>query len=745
MSFKYKTSTVDGSSHEFALDGYGSTVTTNLWLECPGPCGTGAVVFAHARRYPGHSQDIPVCSNEVRVAAVRTTIRLDVNGDDTIDGTDDTQLQQVSPDHGVIYGAETGKLHKVSFKSEGGIPYSSSSFIYRLTLKGPDGAFKLRPSGNSTEYVSSPGGTDVYVSPLFSPPSTLVAETAYTLECLQPAQGEITYCSRSQYPDEPIIPSSHTVKITATDIRLYTDTDNDGTIDEKSGGEREFAQYAPGRLLVMRGTNVTADVAMYPSPRAETRFSLKPDALKQSGTVTLSAVEGNDKVEVWDAQTDGTKLTLPVTYDPPSDAPQTLWVSGVSTGTAVLAVSYEFSNSQIVSNLTAFTAIPPISVAPAISNAYVWCSLPSLGTNDGVRFEAELKNQGYKVEWFTDDDGHTNSVNFFGCTLANYKKMATGGAITIISHGMPGEHLAVYAPYTSAGALACTNWCAGETGMYVDSIVDTDPVTGTTNYIKSYYYVGVETSWLEKNWKQTLSNNNAIVMWSICYSASNCPTAGISVKEAAGGRWRSGYELPTAEDEASDVNEAFLQRMNGTLSNGVLRTAGSAYNDPTIDYTTIYKRLRTFPPPPAVDYEYLDWNGVNWIYRPHGSVRMDGSPWTTLCPAPLEIVPTYPTSAVTEKRKGFGCILLDTALSNILPATDAVVKESGGATIPDTYWLKDSEGRFYGVGFTFDKTSDNSTTTMKAVSDKIKNQGTEGRAMDGNRVQPNTDDKQWSF
>jgi len=97
------------------------------------------------------------------------------------------------------------------------------------------------------------------------------------------------------------------------------------------------------------------------------------------------------------------------------------------------------------------------------------------------------------------------------------------------------------------------------------------------------------------------------------------------------------------------------------------------------------------------------------------------------------------------QRKGWGGILLDTALNNTPPASTAVVKVSGGAAISNTQWLKNTEGQFYGVGFTFDKTSDNSTTTMKAISDNIRNQGTVGRPMDGNRVQPNNDDWQWSF
>ena len=124
---------------------------------------------------------------------------------------------------------------------------------------------------------------------------------------------------------------------------------------------------------------------------------------------------------------------------------------------------------------------------------------------------------------------------------------------------------------------------------------------------------------------------------------------------------------------------------------------------------------------------------------------MDGDPWTTLCPAPLAINPVYPASAVTEKRKGWGCILLDTALDNTSPANTAVTKVSGGATISGTHWLMNAEGKAHGIGYTFDKTSDNSSTTMKTLSNSIRNHGADGRTMDGDRVQPNADDKQWSF
>jgi hypothetical protein len=70
----------------------------------------------------------------------------------------------------------------------------------------------------------------------------------------------------------------------------------------------------------------------------------------------------------------------------------------------------------------------------------------------------------------------------------------------------------------------------------------------------------------------------------------------------------------------------------------------------------------------------------------------------------------YPASTVAEKRKGFGCILLDTDISvNVLQA-ETVVKESGGAAVSEPYWLFTPGNPFYGIGFLCDKTSD---TTVK--------------------------------
>ena len=121
------------------------------------------------------------------------------------------------------------------------------------------------------------------------------------------------------------------------------------------------------------------------------------------------------------------------------------------------------------------------------------------------------------------------------------------------------------------------------------------------------------------------------------------------------------------------------------------------------------------------------------------------NPWTTLCPAPLAINPAYPTSPVTAKRKGWGGILFDTALNNAYPSALAVEKISGGAVISDRHWMKNTSTNLYGVGFMFDKTSNNAHTVMKTVSILIMNEGVIGRAMDGDRIAPNADDFNWSF
>jgi len=229
------------------------------------------------------------------------------------------------------------------------------------------------------------------------------------------------------------------------------------------------------------------------------------------------------------------------------------------------------------------------------------------------------------------------------------------------------------------------------------------------------YVAIVKSAWLKANWKPKLDDNKAIAMWSICYSAK-AGSKGNAVKEEAGGRWRSGYKDLTNESEATGVNTKFLKRMNGETDNAERRTAGEAYDGGN------------------------NYNTSNFL--------MDGNDWTTLCPAPMRDDPVWP-DANPGNRYGWGCIIFDTYMDDTIGANTALTCESGGPT-HDHRWgaptKKDGTGTAYGkylLGFDFDKTS-GAATTMKAEADNCKNPDG-GRKMDGDRTQPNGDDRSWSY
>ena len=97
---------------------------------------------------------------------------------------------------------------------------------------------------------------------------------------------------------------------------------------------------------------------------------------------------------------------------------------------------------------------------------------------------------------------------------------------------------------------------------------------------------------------------------------------------------------------------------------------------------------------------------------------------------------------ITTNRKGFGCILFDTYMCTTNAANVALIKV-GGCPTANYHWLGTTNG-YYGIGFDFDKTG-GGTTTMRAVADKCRNEGAEGRALDGDRVNPAGDNKEWIF
>ena len=74
----------------------------------------------------------------------------------------------------------------------------------------------------------------------------------------------------------------------------------------------------------------------------------------------------------------------------------------------------------------------------------------------------------------------------------------------------------------------------------------------------------------------------------------------------------------------------------------------------------------------------------------------------------------------------------------------AVIKVSGSPTY-NHRWFGTSHGKS-GIGFSYDKTA-GAATTMRAVAKDCANEDSanSGRALDGNRVKPNGDNREWSY
>jgi len=578
------------------------------------------------------------------------------------------------------------------------------------------------------------------------------------------------------------------VRVTVVRIDISTDSDNDGTI---SSNDDMIEDMPPGCIIPkdMEGDGAGQD---FLKP-----ISLDAAPLVSGASIVLTAEAG---VNIWTTIAKTSQVTLPATYTPAS-LPSTLYVDGITAGSQPkIGLTYKSSNGVVLHEDNVKVLITEtISWAPQRDDiALVWSSLPSLGENDGMEFQNQLKDQGFVVTWYRDATGDADDM-FGDCTLENYKKMPESGAFHVISHGGQGAHYVAYATDTAAGRLACDAWrfpstLAGDdviTGGTIDTgadgicntaavapdvqvipvgqgspngtaitpgpngLLDTaaggddqvDALTITTGangkcetvaggddvqsislnqgepnqicinggetgitterWPGTCYALRVSSSWLANRFAPETDTNRTITEWAICYSAQgNSSTGETAVKEAAGGRWRIGYWNPTFETEAQAVAEIFFERLNGTRDSSLRRTAGAAW-DSGIGYST--------------------------------NARMDGNAWTTLCPAPMADKPVFPNVS-PGPRPGWGCIVFDTYMNVGVPASDAIIRVSGDP-ISDEAWAGGSSNKFL-LGFYYG----GNVTTVRALADKCRNADSYGgRKMDGNRVTPNGDNKDWSW
>jgi hypothetical protein len=485
---------------------------------------------------------------------------------------------------------------------------------------------------------------------------------------------------------------SQTVHLTVVRAVVNVDSDNNGIITTR---DDPIEAMSPGLIIPkdLEGDSSGEDV-------------LKPVVLRMQpalndGTITLSAGAG---IKIWTDMTKTTEIMLPKSYSPPSTLPGTVYVDGIVrwANPDIELRCVDTNGVQIAYDKVKVLVTETPSWAPAKTVvAHVWSSLPALGEGDCDMFVDQIKDQGFpSVVWYRDATGNSDT-DFMDCTIANYRAMPGCAIYTVDSHGEEGAHDAVYASDSAAGQAACDAWRGSEANMT------------TVEWPGNCYTVRVSSKWLAANWAGTANANRLIAMWSICYSATGNPGLGeTSVKEAAGGRWRSGYINPTDENEARTLNQRFLGRMNGSTDNAQKRTAGEAWD-----------------------------SGSGYTSNAHNA-QMDGNNWTTLCPSPMLQAQVFPTSD-PGRTYGWGCIIFDTYMNNTIAAADALTKVQGCDTY-DYQWRGTTHGKFI-LGFAYDKTS-GAATTVQANADKCKNSDPDGgRQLDGDRVKPNGDPKQWSF
>jgi hypothetical protein len=442
---------------------------------------------------------------------------------------------------------------------------------------------------------------------------------------------------------------------------MDVDTNNDGHIENDNYNEDLFEEYEPGLLLTRSDPEANLEGA---GELRQVLFRGYPVGFKNL-TVKLEQISGDGRVRFFVSNNAGLpSQTLPIEWntDTAPSPPNRLYVQGVSSGAVKLKYSFIMPNGkELSSDIVHITVLEPASYAPGGGSfAAVWMPLKSmnntegnnLGWDEATAFVNELSEQGWthnSIIWMQDTTGD-GDTNFGTCTLGNLLAMRNAGALFLTTHGSPGYMSAIYAEHTPAGIAALNLWRVGIAGA---QIIDAS----------QYYFVRIPSSWFEINWSAMLNSINSIVFWAFCHSADKTDTLK-SIMDSGGGRWRVGSCGETSTLTDYNTVNRFFRKMNGKNNSGNRRTAGEAYAD-----------------------------GAG--YRSH--VRMAGNKWTTLCPALAKGKWIYPSSQVSEKRKGWGCVVFDTYMDSSVSAASIVT----GSGINNIRWLRLGNGN-RAIGFDFD-------------------------------------------
>jgi hypothetical protein len=449
-------------------------------------------------------------------------------------------------------------------------------------------------------------------------------------------------------------------------LGIYTDSNNDGTVEGSAWDVFKCKNDPPGRVLCLdkegdgSGQDELAQIQL-----------VVPDAL--DGTVKLEATAGGSLIKIWDKpDKTGTEIHLPATWSP-STAPCNLYVDGIATGCVSLKLSYYGGRrpSNPCCDEIALYVIDTISYSPGGNSVYTWepAAWPLFGgfypSTDDPSLQ-QLAKAGFEINTYRFQDPTANDDDTGTCTLANFKSLKNASVLLWSTHGNNNGITAAYF-LTEPAAFA---WQNGEIGMFRQR-----DLWG--------YSVLAQNSWMQTNWAPSLSANRAIVLGDSCYSAQG-------VVQAAGGR--VGIGALGAGASIAPVFSTVLGRMCGT--------------DRVIGYQAVpIGKAWSWPGTGSFVGVQLSGNGTDNTHL-----------WTTLFPA---VTATFPDQPLCPKKDGAGCALFNTYMLStdgtttyISPDNVVVPWAHDVSAVSACRWFGNGSGN-YGVSFDFHRLAPTDFVTMR--------------------------------
>lgn len=326
---------------------------------------------------------------------------------------------------------------------------------------------------------------------------------------------------------------------------------------------------------------------------------------------------------------------------------------------------------------------------------------------ESIKFQSFIYNDN---NVFYDD---TPSDDDFGyCDYNNLVNMKNAGLLYFSGHGNTQGEFLVYA--TTQSSLQ--NWCNNNQDILIVHLLASD--INNWNQSEDCWAAMAKPQWFDTNWKADLTQSNAIVVLSSCYS-------GTGIIEHVGGGVTFGYSETTQwgttfQPGIKTNNNQLFNRMNGTIGNGQFREAISAFTNMTNHY------------------HGFTYNSNNLI---------------TLCPASKS---KYPDNGDSVGLQGDGYFEVDTYCDASIPINDQDFNNSpiafewtnSGLNITNVKWDdSDGDGLSNKIIYHWESTVNN-TVTVKINHNYWQSAPSlngQYHLLDYNKVTPNSEDGQYIF